>query len=216
MGKKASHYLPFVLILVFGIEFVILGIQPHDRYDWLLENFLVLMFVLFIGILWIRKIHHFSNTSWIAITLFLLIHEIGAHYTYSEVPYRDFFVRYLHVDVHLLLGWERNHFDRIVHFLFGLLLFIPMYELCKAFLNVQRYWIGLITFSFILCLSTLYELLEWAAALVFGGELGMAYLGTQGDIWDAHKDMLLAIIGAGIAWCLFILRKKVVLDSNTV
>ena len=215
IGEKHTHYLPIVLMLVFVIEFVILAIQPHYRNDWLLENILVLVFVLFIGIVWIKQIHHFSNLSWVAFFVFLFIHEIGAHYTYSEVPYREFLYRCLNFDIHVLLGWERNHFDRIVHFLFGFLLFIPMHELCQSLLKVDRFWNGLIAFSFILCLSTVYELLEWAAALVFGGELGMAYLGTQGDIWDAHKDMLLAIAGAGISWvCLFLLRKKAISDSN--
>jgi putative membrane protein len=98
-----------------------------------------------------------------------------------------------------LLGWERNHFDRLTHFCYGLLLAYPIREVFLRVADVRGFWGYFLPLDFTMSTSMLYELIEWAAAEVFGGELGMAYLGTQGDVWDAHKDMALASLGAVIA-----------------
>ena len=91
---------------------------------------------------------------------------------------------------------ERNHYDRLVHFLFGLLLAVPIREIFLRIVQVRGFWSYYLPLDVAMAFSMLYELIEWAAALVFGGELGVAYLGTQGDPWDAQKDMGLATLGA--------------------
>lgn len=97
------------------------------------------------------------------------------------------------------MGWERNHFDRFVHFSYGFLLAYPVREIFLRIAYVKGFWGYFLPLDITMSTSMMYELVEWATAEIFGGDLGVAYLGTQGDAWDAHKDMLLASIGAAIA-----------------
>jgi putative membrane protein len=97
------------------------------------------------------------------------------------------------------MGWDRNHFDRLVHFSYGLLLAYPIRELYCRVANASGFWSYFFPLELTMAASMTFELFEWGAAELFGGDLGMAYLGTQGDIWDAHKDMALASLGAFIA-----------------
>lgn len=185
------------LTTLFCIEFAVLAVSPHHRTDWILENVLVLVF--FVFLFWSAGKFPFSRISYTLIFIFLGIHEIGAHYTYSEVPYDAWFQAAFGTTFNELVGWERNNFDRIVHFSYGLLLAYPIREIYFRIANADGFWGYFLPLDFAMSTSMLYELIEWAAAEVFGGELGAAYLGTQGDIWDAHKDMLLASLGALIA-----------------
>ena len=98
-----------------------------------------------------------------------------------------------------LVGWERNNFDRVVHFAYGLLLAYPIREIFLRVANVRGFWGYFLPLDLTMSTSMIFELFEWAAAEIFGGDLGEAYLGTQGDPWDAHKDMALASLGALIA-----------------
>jgi putative membrane protein len=174
-----------------------LGIAPWHRADWVLENVLVLLAVGVLAAMY-RKCP-LSRISYTFIFLFLCLHEIGAHYSYAEVPY-DAWVRYFTGrSLNEFFGWQRNHFDRLVHFLYGFLLAYPLRELFLRIADVRGFWGYFLPLDFTMSTSMLYELIEWAAAEFFGGELGQAYLGTQGDIWDAHKDMALASLGALLA-----------------
>ena len=185
------------LSVVFLLVFVALGIEPHHRADWLLENVLVVIF----AVIMLLSYRYFplSRVSYTLIFLFMLLHQVGSHYTYAEVPYDEFFVTYLGFSLNELLGWERNNFDRVVHFLYGLLLAYPIKELYCRIARAEGFWGYFFPLELTMATSMIYELIEWGAAEVFGGDLGMAYLGTQGDIWDAHKDMALASLGALIA-----------------
>lgn len=187
----------FVLTCLFTLEFLALAMDPFDRKDWLLENVLV---VVALGALWAtaRKFP-LSRISYTLIFIFLCIHEIGSHYTYAEVPYDQWFSAAFGSTFNALVGWERNNFDRIVHFLYGLLLAYPLREIYFRVADAEGFWGYFLPLDFTMSTSMLYELIEWAAAEFFGGELGAAYLGTQGDVWDAHKDMLLASVGALVA-----------------
>lgn len=171
------------------------AIDPHHRTDWWLEN--VLVFFIF-GFLFVTgRWFVFSRTSYILTFLFLCLHTLGSHYTYSEVPYDAWFQALTGRSIDAMFGWERNHFDRLVHFLYGLLATWSYREAFHFAANTRRvFWSYLLVLSFNLATSTLYELLEWGAAVLYGGDLGMAFLGTQGDPWDAHRDILLAAYGA--------------------
>ena len=92
-------------------------------------------------------------------------------------------------------GFERNHYDRVVHFLFGLLVFRVLFEMLTYGISSLKTAL-FFTLTTVITISTIYEMLEWLAAITFHPELGLAFLGTQGDIWDAQKDTLVAIIGA--------------------
>jgi putative membrane protein len=166
-------------------------------HDWLLENALVFLFVVFFALTYKR--FPLSRISITLIFLFLCLHELGAHYTYAKVPYNAWTQAIFGNSLNSILGWERNHFDRLVHFSYGFLLAYPVREIFLRIAYVKGFWGYFFPLDITMSTSMIYELVEWAAAEIFGGDLGVAYLGTQGDVWDAQKDMLLASIGAAIA-----------------
>jgi putative membrane protein len=183
--------------IVFSVVWVVSAINPSHPDDWLLENALVALFVpaIIVSYRWFV----FSRVSMTLIFLFLCLHELGAHYTYAEVPYDDWIRSLTGRSLNEAMGWERNHFDRFVHFCYGLLLAYPIREIFLRVANVRGFWGYFLPMDLTMSTSMIYELIEWAAAELFGGDLGMAYLGTQGDVWDAHRDMALASLGAFIA-----------------
>lgn len=183
-----------ILGILFFVEWLALAISPHDRQDWALENALAVICILFLVIT--IKRFPLSRISYSLIFIFLCLHEIGAHYTYSQVPYDAWYEALFGRTFNSLWGWERNHFDRLVHFSYGLLLAYPIRELFHRVASVRGFWGYFLPLDITMSTSMLFELFEWAAAVIFGGELGEAYLGSQGDIWDAHKDMGLASLGA--------------------
>jgi putative membrane protein len=188
-----------ILLGLFGLVFIALAIAPSYRADWALENLLVL-----VGVPSLALLHRqlpLSRLSYTLIFIFMCLHEVGAHYTYAEVPYDAWSQALLGRSIGETLGWERNHFDRLVHFLYGLLLAYPIREVFLRVADVRGFWGYFLPLDVAMSTSMLYELVEWGAAELLGGDLGMAYLGIQGDIWDAHKDMLLASVGALIAMC---------------
>ncbi len=182
---------------LFALVFIALAIKPHDRADWALENVLVLVFALALGLSYRRL--PLSRLSYTLIFFFLCLHEVGAHYTYAQVPYDAWTERFFGLSFNELIGWQRNNFDRIVHFSYGLLLAYPIRELFFRVADARGFWSYFLPLDVTMSTSMLFELFEWGAAEFFGGDLGMAYLGTQGDVWDAHKDMALASIGALVA-----------------
>lgn len=167
--------------------------DPYDRGDWLLEN--LLSVPLAVGLLLGRRRLPFSTASWCLVFSFLALHEIGSHYTYSRVPWMEW--------SRDLLGWapawERNHYDRFIHLCFGLLLTRPMAELLAGRLAGRPALRRVMPVCCIMTLSSVYELLEWAAALIVDPGLGIAFVGAQGDPWDAQKDMALALGGSCLA-----------------
>ena len=193
MGLTHSRYFLVVGVL-FAVFWIGLAIDPNYREDWVLENLLVVLFVVFMVIS--RKSFQFSRISITLIFVFLCIHSIGAHYTYSRVPYDDWIQAATGGSLNELMGWQRNHYDRFGHFCYGLLLAYPIREIFLRVVNVRGFWGYFLPLDLTMSTSMAYELLEWAAALILGGDLGVAYLGTQGDVWDAHWDMALASLGA--------------------
>lgn len=163
-----------------------MAIKPVDRSDWLMENLLTFIFVG--ALLATYPVFQFSGLSYLLITIFMTLHTIGSHYTYQQVPLGHWMKD--------MFGLSRNHFDRIVHFSFGLIMAYPIRELLIRVARTSGFWAYCLSINSILALSAFYEMVEaWAARLV-SPELGAAYLGIQGDIWDAQKDMNLALVGA--------------------
>jgi putative membrane protein len=183
-----------VMIAIYALIWLGLAIKPLDRSDWLLENLLVFAFV---GLLvWTYPRFQFSNFSYFLFLIFLVLHTYGAHYTYAMTA----FGFWLRDTFHL----SRNPYDRIVHFAFGLLLTFPMRELAQRLLSLRRFWSYLIPLMAALSMSSAYEQIEAWVARIVSPDLGAAYLGTQGDEWDAQKDMDRAMTGAliclGVTW----------------
>jgi putative membrane protein len=189
-------HLRYVSILggLFAVLWVALAIAPWHRSDWVLEN--VLTVVAVGGLVASYRVLTLSRVSYTMIFLFLCLHTIGAHYTYADVPYDVWWTSLTGSTFNEMVGWTRNNFDRVVHFSYGLLLAYPVREMFLRIAAVRGFWGYFLPLDLTMSTSMLYELVEWLAAEVFGGDLGVAYLGTQGDIWDAHKDMAFASLGA--------------------
>jgi len=173
-------------------------VGTNDLNNWLLENTLTVIFFLFL--LFSYKKYQFSDLSYLLITVYLCLHVYGAKYTYAENPFGYWLKDYM--------GWERNHYDRIVHFSFGFLLAYPMRELFLKWVKYPTMVAWVLPIEITLSVSGFYELIEWAVADIFFPSQGDAYLGTQGDIWDAQKDIFLAFLGAILATTIVSLIKK--------
>jgi putative membrane protein len=192
---------PLCLLAAYLAIWLALAINPVFRKDWLLENIIVFVAVpLFV--LTARRLR-FSDFAYTCLFAFFVLHAIGAHYTYSLVPYADWW--------QALGGGApegRNHYDRFVHFIYGLLVTPAAVEVFAHFGRYSRPWAFLMPWMFMAGHSVIYELVEFAAAIAFGGDLGQAYLGTQGDVWDSQKDMALALAGATLALILLAARGR--------
>lgn len=200
---------PFYHKLLLGLylaEWLALAIAPLDRHDWMLENLLPLL-ALPLLLFAYRRVA-FSNYAYTSLFIFMLLHEIGAHYTYAKVPYDDWFRALTGHTLNSLLGLQRNQFDRLVHFLYGFLLFPLFMELFDAKVQARGFWRYLVPATFMFSHAGIYEVIEWLAAIGFGGDLGVAYLGTQGDEWDAQKDMAMAMLGTTLALLLMLWRQR--------
>ena len=164
----------------------------------MLENLLAVTVVIVLVATYRR--FPFSDLSYVFLTAFMILHAVGAHYTYSKVPF-GFWLRDL---FHL----ERNHFDRIVHFAYGLLLVYPVRELFLRAANLKKGWATVMAILAVIATSGMFEVIESWVAQIVSPELGAAYLGTQGDEWDAQKDMTMAIVGALITMSIIPLIPK--------
>lgn len=168
---------------------VAMAVAPLDRGDWLLENLLV--FAMAGVLVGTYRRFAFSTVSYGLILLFLALHAIGAHYTYSHTP-----IGFWIADA---FGFERNHFDRVIHFGFGLMIYYPAHELIARVAGARGGWSYLLPLALCVAMSETYELIEWTASQVLRPEAALAFLGTQGDIFDAQKDTGLAALGAVLA-----------------
>src|SRR3954462_2799304 len=186
-----------ILAGLFAVWWIALAIHPRDRGTWFLENALAVAGVVLLAVFHRRLL--FSRISYTLIFIFLCLHTVGAHYTYGDVPYDAWFRKVTCQTLNSLLGWRRNNFDRVVHFCYGFLLAYPIREIFLRVVNVRGFWGYFLPLDLTMSTSMVYELIEWAVAAIFGGDMGQAYLGTQGDEWDAQKDMALASLGALIA-----------------
>ena len=146
-----------------------------------------------------------SHGSLAALLAFVLLHVIGARYLYSYVPYDLWAEQLIGVDISQTFGFERNHYDRLVHFGFGLLIAWPAREVVLRYIGAPRRWSYYLVVDFIIASSALYELVEWLVAISLSPEAAENYNGQQGDIWDAHKDMALAAGGALLSMAIAVL-----------
>lgn len=193
----ADRY-PLKLLGLYLLVFAALAINPLYPSDWLLES--VVPVVSVAALVATYRFLRFSNLAYSAFFVMLVAHTIGSHYTYAEVPAGFWAAEWF--------GWERNHYDRLVHFLYGLLLAPMGFELVAARSSPRGIWAFLLPTLFLASHSMLYEIIEWWGAEIFGGDLGQAYLGTQGDVWDAHKDMALGTLGAAVGVAAILLQGR--------
>ncbi len=189
--------LPHILLWLYLILFVITAFNPYDRAVWWAES-LPIMVVVLILVIWYRKFQ-FSNTAYVLMSLWIFLHTIGAHYTFERVPF-DWFNNFF--------GFERNMYDRIAHYIIWFYAY-PLAEYLTRKNLVKAPWV---VYGFAICaiftLASVYEIAEWIYAVKAWGEQGIAFLGSQGDIRDAQKDMLADGLGAITSMVIFWLQKK--------
>jgi len=162
------------------------AVHPLDRQAWVLENILLVLFA--ITLVFAGSRLRLSNASSICIALFVIVHIIGAHYTYARMP--------LGLWAEDQFGFSRNHFDRVAHFSFGFFLALPVHELLLRLSGLRRASSFWMTAALILALSGIFEIIESIVAEIVAPGVGVAWLGGQGDEWDAQNDMLCSFVGS--------------------
>lgn len=187
-----KHYIT-LLVVLFAI--ILASIHPLEFEAYLLHQ-VGTVFMLAVLVITMWKIG-ISFSSFYLYLLFLLIHIIGAHYLYSYVPYNEWLISLFNFNLNEYLAWSRNMYDRLVHFAYGLLLYPFFYRCFQVWLpNAKPLTLFLLVIQFVMASSMFYELIEWWIAMGLSPEDAENYNGQQGDVWDAHKDMFLATIGA--------------------
>jgi putative membrane protein len=195
--NRQTWTFPLMLLALYGLVFAVCAIAPYDRAVWWAENIPVLVIVSLLVL--ISRGYRFSNTSYALMAVFIILHTIGGHYTFERVPFglvSEFF------------GFERNHFDRVAHFSVGFYAY-PIAEYLMIRRLVHSHWIiALFPVFAIATVAGGYEIIEWQYALNSDPAAGIAVLGSQGDIWDAQKDILADTLGAVLVIVLFFIRHR--------
>jgi len=196
--RASTGRLPGVLLGLYLLLFVVLAFHPVDRQTWFIENLTVWIIVGALAWLWARGVR-FSGTAYVLMSVLVYLHTIGGHYTFEKVPFGA---------VGQLFGFERNHYDRVAHFTVGFYAWAIAEWLLARRAVTNRF----VLFTYpVFCIATVamtYELIEWTYAALAAPEAGAAYLGSQGDVWDAQKDMLADTLGALVATTAFFVVRR--------
>jgi putative membrane protein len=192
-------FFPHILLGAYVVLFVALGIDPHDRAVWWVENIPIVAIATTLTVLYVRGTR-LTNLAYALMSVLIFMHTIGGHYTFERVPF-DWVTQ--------TFGFSRNHYDRVAHFSVGFYAF-AIAELLITRERVAKPWIAYTFGIFAIgTIAALYEIIEWIYAALEGGAAGAAFLGSQGDIWDAQKDMLADISGAIFATVILAVRQSV-------
>lgn len=206
MGFKATTWILFVTISV------LLSIGSPYPGVMLLHHSATLLIAVFL--LYVISFRELSNISFALIAFYALFHVVGARWTYIDVPY-DKWTEYLFgINLSECFGWQRNQYDRIVHFVFGLLLLYPVSEIANKWFAYKSSHSRYLAWEFIAMSSLVYELFEWLLTFFVPVNQVAEYNGQQGDMWDAQKDMALAVAGATISWLLFLAIRWLGIDKT--
>ena len=185
------------MLAAYAVLWLALAIRPRDRVVWTVENLFSAAAVA--TLLSSYATWPLSDLSYGSLLVFLAMHAVGAHYTYVQVPYAGVLRKLSGPHADATREPPRNHYDRVVHLAYGLLVTYPCLEMLERYARPAGAWGYVLAPALIMASSLVYEVLEWWAAQVLGRGQGAAYLGAQGDEWDAQKDMALATLGAIVA-----------------
>jgi putative membrane protein len=202
MESRKSKLIILIITVLFAVFSCIHPVFPEEQ---LLQHFGTVLILLmpFFDL----KPDKLRLSSFACICLFAIFHVVGARYIYSYVPYNDWLKEWLHLDLNTMLHTNRNHYDRFVHFSFGLLIFPYLYETINRQRNLTKAFGLLIAWSLIQAMSMCYELFEWSLTLTMTGTAAEDYNGQQGDAWDSQKDMAVAMLGSSIMVLAYCMRK---------
>ncbi len=203
-----------ILFACFLLFFAGSCISPPFLQFLMMQHVPTVLAALLLG--WMANRFTISRISFALIVLFLCLHTLGARYLYSYTPYDVWSEALLGVNITELFGLERNHYDRLVHFSYGLLLVVPIQEFERRYLRLSMIVASVLAVEFILATSAAYELLEWGIAVVFTPDWAESFLGQQGDIFDAQKDTALATLGALISVSILMLLRRRKVEQGRV
>ncbi|OLQ71293.1 hypothetical protein BIT28_03810 [Photobacterium proteolyticum] len=195
MTVNKDKTLPLILAIIISSTIVWSGINPAFPEVWIAE--IVPIILIFLPLLITYKHFRFSNAAYLFMSCWLILHTVGAHYTFANVPFEWFSE---------LIGSERNHFDRFAHFSIGFYAY-PIAEYLSRKGHCSPFLAGLFGLCAIMAIAAGYEIIEWWYAVLAGGEAGIEFLGSQGDIWDAQQDMLADTLGAITSLIFFFFNK---------
>lgn len=206
--SQPQHSIPYrVWLLVFGLSLLALSlISPQDRFYCMLEHAATLLGL--VALIIVERHHPLSNTSCTLLFIYLVLHIIGAHYLYSNVPYDQWSQWLLGVSINEVFGFQRNHYDRLVHFANGALLMLPLVEVVQRWITPGRIAAAFVAFTTIMTIGVLYELMEWGLAMIMDPENAELFNGQQGDMFDAQKDLALACLGASLSGLVIVANRK--------
>ena len=189
---------PIVLLVVYLVLFVFLAISPYDRAVWWAENIPIILIVCCVVV--VSMVMRLSNLSYLFMFCLIVLHTIGGHFTFERVPF-DWITQ--------MFGFERNHYDRIAHFSVGFYAYPIAEILMRKKMVRSRTVLFLFPIFTIFAVASGYEIIEWLYAISADPSAGAAVLGSQGDVWDAQKDMLADALGAVFATIVFaVLNRK--------
>lgn len=194
MQSKEHPRYDLTLLMAFIFIVAALGISPHSRVDWILENLLALLLVMVLVGCYRRL--RLSAVSISLVFVFLCIHELGSHYTYALVPYDRWCTALTGISINKTLGFGRNHYDRLVHLTYGLLMVYPIREVLVRITPLRGFWVGFVALNIVLSTSAVYEIVEWIGGQFLGKDTAKAFVAAQNDPWDSQADMALAVVGA--------------------
>jgi len=201
----ASRY-QRTLFLLFLVFFLASCVNPPYLQFMLLQHSATLLAVALLA--WLSSKIEITRLSYTLIIVFLCLHTLGARYLYTYTPYDTWSETLLGINITETFAFERNHYDRLVHFTYGLLLVIPILEYERRYLKLTTLVAAILAVECILATSAAYELLEWLVALIFAPDWAESFLGLQGDPFDAQKDMALATSGAILAVGVYLLSTR--------
>ncbi len=183
-----------ISLIVFVLLTVLSCINPYDTEYIALQHVPTVISLLLLILL--DRRWPFDRTTYLCALGILLLHVLGARYLYSFVPYDRWTRDWLGFSIQETFGWKRNHYDRLVHFVYGVLMGLAMVRWLPMHFLRKRRWAGFLAVNIVLSTSCVYELLEWLIAAGMAPDWAESFNGQQGDMWDAHKDMALALAGA--------------------
>ncbi len=188
-----------------------LGVSLINPTSWRDMAFEHIPTAVVLGLLvWYGRTRPLSDASYVLLFVFMLLHVLGAHYLYSHVPYDRWATAVFGRDVTTTFGLSRNHYDRVVHFMWGVLIVAPFADMGVRFAGIRRgFWAAVFGVGLAGLGGCLYEIIEWLLTLLVSPEAAEDYNGQQGDMFDAQKDMTLNVIGSVISgvWVVVAARK---------
>lgn len=188
-----------LMITLYVVIFIVLSLKPVDKFQWWLESIVPIIVVISLAVLY-KKIR-LTNFSYVCIFFWLILHAIGSHYTYSLCPVGDWLKEIITV--------ERNNYDRLASFAFGLLIYFPVIEVLRNKLRFRYYQVCVLASITMLSISAINEIVQCFFSMILSKQQAEIFLGLQGDKFDCQKDMAMVLVGALIAMAVCFLSRYI-------